>query len=236
MFDESERAPYAAAVLVAAGRSTRMGSGPPKPLLPLAGATVLAHAIAAFVEARSVASIVVVIPEFQRADFEAATAHFGDAITALVAGGAERTHSALAGLLAVPEECSVTLVHDAARPLVKPEHIDAVAKCARSRGAGLLAVPVNDTLHHSEDGEHAQRVIDRSALWSAQTPQGFRTSELRELLEAAIADGRVATDEAALYEAAVGPIPLVHGSPTNIKLTTPDDLRMAAALLAPRTL
>ena len=146
-----------------------------------------------------------------------------------------RTHSALAGLMAVPAECSVTLVHDAARPLIKPEHIDAVANCARSRGAGLLAVPVTDTLHHSEDGQHGVRVIDRSTLWSAQTPQGFRTQELRGLLEAAITDERVATDEAALYEAAVGPIPLVHGSPTNIKLTTPDDLRMAAALLAPNT-
>lgn len=228
-------APFAAAVLVAAGRSTRMGSGPPKPLLPLAGATVLAHALRAFVEARTIASIVVVIPESLRAEFEAATADFKSSIRPLVAGGAERTHSALAGVLAVPADCSVTLVHDAARPLIQPEHIDAVAHCARERGAGLLAVPVHDTLHRSEDGDHGLEIIDRSALWSAQTPQGFRTSELQQLLEAAIAAGRVATDEAALYEASVGPIPLVPGSPTNIKLTTPDDLRMAAALLAPKT-
>lgn len=230
-----EYAPFAAAVLVAAGRSTRMGEGPPKPLLPLAGATVLAHALRAFVEARTIASIVVVIPEFQRAEFEAATAGFESSIAALVTGGTERTHSVLAGVLAVPAACSVTLVHDAARPLVKPEHIDAVAHCARERRAGLLAVPVHDTLHRSEDGEHGLEVIDRSTLWSAQTPQGFRTGELQQLLESAIAAGRVATDEAALYEASIGPIPLVPGSPTNIKLTTTDDLRMAAALLNPKT-
>ena len=235
MSDEPEEAPFAAAVLLAAGRSTRMGSETPKPLLPLAGATVLAHTLAAFIAARTVASIVVVIPESLRAEFAAATASFGASITALVAGGAERTHSALAGVLALPPACSVTLVHDAARPLVQPEHIDAVARCARARGAGLLAVPVNDTLHRSEDGQRGFEVIDRSSLWSAQTPQGFRSAELRQLLEQAIGEGRVATDEAALYEARVGPIPLVQGSPTNIKLTTQDDLRMAAALLAPRT-
>lgn len=231
MTDPTLPTPMAAAVLVAAGRSTRMGSERPKPLLPLAGRSVLAHTVEAFLAASSVGPIVVVVAEAQRPLFEAELAPFGERIHAIVPGGAQRMHSTHAGVAAVPAGVPVTLVHDAARPLVQPGHIDAVAACAQRHGAGLLAVPVRDTLHHSPDGQRAERIVDRESLWAAQTPQGFRTELLVELLEAALAEGLVTTDEAALHERQIGPIPIVAGSPTNLKLTTPDDLRIAQALL-----
>ncbi len=231
MTDTATPPPYAAAVLVAAGKSSRMGGDVPKPLLPLAGRTVLAHTVEAFRAAASVGPIVVVVAPQLQPLFEAELATFQDHIHAIVPGGAQRMHSSSAGLEAVPAGIEVTLVHDAARPLVQPAHIDAVAACARERGAALLAVPVRDTLHHSPDDQLAHRVVDRNGLWAAQTPQGFRTELLARLIRKALADGVVTTDEAALHELQIGPLPIVEGSPTNLKLTTPDDLRIAQALL-----
>jgi 2-C-methyl-D-erythritol 4-phosphate cytidylyltransferase len=97
-----------------------------------------------------------------------------------------------------------------------------------------VALPVRDTIKRSPDGEHADETIDRADLWSAQTPQVFRAVRLRELTARAQAEGYVPTDDAALWERWVGPVPLVQGEPTNLKITTADDLAIAEAILARR--
>jgi 2-C-methyl-D-erythritol 4-phosphate cytidylyltransferase len=111
--------------------------------------------------------------------------------------------------------------------------VEQVAQAARSAGAALLAVPVRDTLHRARDGR-ALEVVARADLWAAQTPQGFRRAEFVDACARAAREGRRFTDDAALWEHYVGPVQLVEGSPDNLKLTTPEDLITARALLAAR--
>jgi len=112
--------------------------------------------------------------------------------------------------------------------------VEEVAEVAAREGAALLAVPVRDTVKEVA-GSRSERTLDRSRLWAAQTPQGFRTSVLRELLErAARDDGFTPTDDAALHERYMGPVPIVEGEPDNLKLTTPSDLAIAGAILQSR--
>src|SRR5262249_35969927 len=139
-------------------------------------------------------------------------------VRAVVPGGEQRTHSVRAGVSAAPSSCELVLVHDAARALVRPPTIASAIETAAREGAALVALPVNDTLKRSNDGRRASETIDRASMWSAQTPQAFRADVLRDLLARAQADGFVPTDDAALYERYVGPIALVRGDPTNIKI------------------
>jgi 2-C-methyl-D-erythritol 4-phosphate cytidylyltransferase/2-C-methyl-D-erythritol 2,4-cyclodiphosphate synthase len=229
--------PRASAVIVAAGDSTRMGPGSArKPLTKLAGRTVLEHVCAAFDPVASVSEIVVVA---HPADIERIGELRGQTralakVRAVVPGGAQRTHSVRAGVAAASEACEIVLVHDAARPLIRSATIAGAIDVAAREGAALVALPVNDTLKSSSDGARATETIDRSKLWSAQTPQAFRAKLFRELLARAEQERFVPTDDAALYERYVGPIALVPGDPTNLKITTPEDLVLAEAILAAR--
>ena len=236
------RAPFAgAAVLVAAGRSTRLvrAAGVRKPFLELAGKSVLEHALAALDCARRVGAIVVVghADDLARlAELARSSSAFAK-VRAVVAGGAERTDSVRAGVLALPAELGpldVVAVHDAARALVLPELVDRALERAHAAGAALLACRVHDTIKHSADGLCADATLERSALWAAQTPQAFRIGLLRELLARAEREGFRPTDDAALHERYVGPIALVEGDPSNLKITTPADLVVAAAILRAR--
>ena len=230
----------AAAVIVAAGDSTRMGGGARKPLLVLAGSTLIEHTLAAFDQAPSVSEIVIV---GHAADLEVYAQMARDAhskhpafrkVRALVPGGKRRTHSVRLGARGVSPEIDVILVHDAARPLVSVAVIEQAARVAAREGASVVAVPVHDTLKTSASGTHAERTIDRSVLWAAQTPQAFRRVLLLELLSRAEAEEFEPTDDCGLHERYVGPVPIVAGDPTNLKITTPADLAMAEALLARR--
>ena len=226
--------PRGGAVLLAAGRSTRMGGEVRKPFLQLGGRTVLEHCLRAFASAACIEEFVLVIGDEDRArGIAIAEATLGREIIC-VPGGAERTDSVRSGVAAVSPDCEVVLVHDVARPLVRPEHIDAVARTAGSEGAALLAVPVRDTIKRAREGRSTE-TLERDHLWIAQTPQGFRVPLLRDLLERAAADGGFTpTDDAALHEHYLGPVPLVEGDPSNFKLTTPSDLDMAEAVLQSR--
>jgi 2-C-methyl-D-erythritol 4-phosphate cytidylyltransferase len=125
-------------------------------------------------------------------------------------------------------------VHDAARPLVTRAIVERALTVADRRGAALVAMPVRDTIKTSSTGDLAEGTIDRSVLWAAQTPQVFRTALLRELFERAASDEFRPTDEAALHERYVGPVPLVEGESDNLKITTPTDLVVAEAILRAR--
>jgi 2-C-methyl-D-erythritol 4-phosphate cytidylyltransferase len=229
----------AAAVIVAAGRGERMGGaagGVRKAFLQLAGATLLEHTCAAFDAAPSIAALVVVTHQDDVATVEgwrAARPAFAK-VTAVVAGGAERADSVVAGVAAVPSGTRWIAVHDAARALIRPEAIERVLAAARDEGGALLALPVQDTLKASDDGAHAARTVDRAGLFAAQTPQAFETDRFRDSLAAAAEAGLTHTDCAAAWERAVGPPVLVPGDPTNLKITTPADLALARAILAAR--
>jgi len=222
---------HVAAVLLAAGRSTRMGGEERKPFLELGGLTVLARCCEAFAAAPSVAETVVVASADDLSRVEAMVAPYGAAV---VVGGDERTDSVRHGGAAVTEDAAVILVHDAARPFVRPERIEEVARVAADRGAALLAVRVRDTVKTSRDGSEVSGTLDRELLWAAQTPQGFDAVRLRRVLARAHRDHFTPTDDAALFERYEGAVSLVEGDADNIKLTTMTDLMLGAAILRAR--
>lgn len=228
----------AAAVLVAAGSSTRMGGGlVRKPFLEFAGRTVLQHTCAAFDAAPSVIELVIVThaDDLERVQRMAAECPELAKSRAEIVGGAQRADSVRLGVLATSFAVDAILVHDAARPLIEADVVERTVTTAAERGAALVAVPVHDTIKASNTGEFADETVDRSRLWRAQTPQGFRARELRELVQRAAREEFLPTDEAALWERYVGPVPLVPGSPSNLKITTVEDLALARALLEART-
>lgn len=220
----------ALAIIVGAGKGERMGAGTPKAFLPIAGEAMLLHAARAFEAARSVEAIVAVVPG---AEVEAATALLRPLRKrlAVVPGGERRQDSVLEGLKAAPDGFDgVVLVHDAARPLVEPSLIDAVARQAELVGAAVPVAPVVETLKRLEDGR-VVGTLDRDNLGAAQTPQGFRLSLLTRGYQQAFREGVTLTDEAMAVERLGHVVAVVSGSHRNRKLTTPEDLAWAEAVL-----
>lgn len=214
----------AVALIVAAGSGERLGAGRPKALVELSGKSLLAWSVEALAAAPSVQEIVVALPEGVSAP----------AGTVGVRGGAVRSESVREALRAAgPGE--VVLVHDAARPLLSPELAEAVIAAVTERGveAAIAAAAVSDTVKRAQDGLVLE-TLQRSQLWSVQTPQAFRRSALEDALRAPAEVLAQVTDDASLIERAGGAVAIVPSSPENLKITTPLDLELAAALLARR--
>jgi 2-C-methyl-D-erythritol 4-phosphate cytidylyltransferase len=144
----------------------------------------------------------------------------------VVAGGATRQDSVWNALNAAPASVEIVLVHDAVRPFIDRRLIDAVVAEAAAHGAAICALPIAETVKRVRDGAVVE-TLDRSELWSVQTPQGFRTALLREAHDKARRDGVVGTDEAMLVERLGHVVRVVPGLAGNVKITTPEDLRRA---------
>lgn len=218
------------AILVAAGRGERMGAGRPKAFVSVHGQTLLERSARALGAAPSVTGMVAVVP----AD---SIDEAGDLVSGLakpcrvVAGGSRRQDSVRAGLEALPAGFEgVVLVHDAARPLVSVEVVEAVVSGAREHGAAIPVVPVDDTIKEVHDGR-VVATVDRARLGAAQTPQGFRRDVLSRAYGQAFADGVTVTDESMAVERLGLTVACVPGSTRNRKLTTPEDLEWAERLL-----
>jgi 2-C-methyl-D-erythritol 4-phosphate cytidylyltransferase len=219
-------------VLVAAGQGTRLGGDMPKQYRLLGGVPVLLRALRPFAAHPEVAQVAVVLP----ADDAASPPPFlgdlaGEALT-IVAGGTERRDSVAAGLAALRPECAIVLVHDAARPFVDRQVVDAVIRHARMGEGAIAAVPLSDTLKEAaaDDPTRVARTIPRDRLWRAQTPQGFPRPLLVRAFAALAADA-AATDDAMLVEACGGTVRLVPDTARNLKITTPEDLALAELLV-----
>jgi 2-C-methyl-D-erythritol 4-phosphate cytidylyltransferase len=220
----------AVAILVAAGRGERMGAKQPKAFLDLGGQPLLLRAALAFDDAPSVQLVVAVVPEDE---LEAARSFLGKLQTSIVVvpGGRRRQDSVLEGLKQVPGGFGgVVLVHDAARPLVDVRLIEDVVRAAEDEGAALPVLPVVDTIKRLREGRVTE-TLDREGLGAAQTPQGFRFDLLVSAYEAAFRDQVTVTDEAMAVERLGAPVRVVRGSPRNRKITTPEDLAWAEALV-----
>lgn len=221
-----------AAVLLAAGASTRMGGETSKALRTLGDRTILERSAAALLAAPSVVELVVVIREEDRGAVEEALHAHRGSVHALVEGGAERTDSVHAGVRATSGDVDVILVHDAARCFVEPDHVESVARAAYEHGSALLGTRVSDTLKYVPNGFLSEESMDRDQYWAAQTPQGMRAARFHDVLARAERDGFRPTDDAGLHEHYHGPSRVVEGSRNNVKMTAPDDLVLGAALAA----
>ena len=219
--------PTLGAVIVAAGGSTRMG-GIDKLFAPLAGRPLLARTLAAFQECPAVDLVALVVLKENLERARALVAEYGfSKVRHVCPGGARRQDSARAGLEALGE-CDYVAVHDGGRPLVTPNLIERGLEAARETGVAVPALPVVDTIKEAGPDATVVRTLDRGRLWAAQTPQVFRRDILLRAHREVQGD---VTDDAAMVEALGLPVRLFPGERTNIKVTTPEDQRLAQALV-----
>jgi 2-C-methyl-D-erythritol 4-phosphate cytidylyltransferase / 2-C-methyl-D-erythritol 2,4-cyclodiphosphate synthase len=217
------------AIIPAGGTGSRMGLAIPKQYCDLAGIPVLIHTLRAF-EQSPVDAVIVVSPAAYLQSTQELIDRFGiTKVQKVVAGGRLRQDSVRAGLAAAAPQTELVVVHDGARPLVSPELIKACIDEARRTGAAMAAIPVKDTLKAVAADNTILHTVDRQGLWQAQTPQAVRAALLRQAF--AEADGFVGTDEASLLERRGIRVSIVEGSERNLKITRPEDLLVAEALL-----
>lgn len=223
------------AVIVAAGRGTRMGPGVDKLFLEIGGRTVVGHAWKRFDASPEIDHVVLVVRAGMEAAFREIAAGLGlSKPYHLVPGGAERQDSVWNGLLAVPPGTRWVAIHDGARPCTTPETLRRCLADARIHGAAVAAQRVVDTIKEAEPGEPTVRKhLDRSLLWSVQTPQCFRVEILRASLEKVRECGAVVTDDTAACGLAGHPVHLTECPDPNPKVTSPSDLPWVAHWLRP---
>jgi 2-C-methyl-D-erythritol 4-phosphate cytidylyltransferase len=218
------------AVVVAAGRSQRMGFD--KLLTPLGGRPLLLHTLERLFEAGAPEEIILVIRPGSMAEMEAIIAPLRDRSNIrLVDGGAQRQDSVQAGLKAVSDSSEFVMVHDAARPFITKELVDTVLAAAKLSDAAVCGAPCSDSVKEVAEDGLVVRTIDRSNLWSVQTPQIFRTKLLRDAYQAALRTGATFTDDTAVVEKMGHPVRIVLYHGINLKVTTPADWSLAEAFL-----
>ncbi|MFK0257351.1 2-C-methyl-D-erythritol 4-phosphate cytidylyltransferase [Streptomyces sp. NPDC090445] len=242
MSDQS-RPHRTAAVIPAAGRGVRLGPGAPKALRALGGTPMLIHAVRAMARSRAVSLVVVVAPPDGAAEVRSLLdEHPLPERTDLlvVPGGDTRQESVAAGLAALPADVTSVLVHDAARPLVPVDTVDAVIEAVRSGAPAVVpALPLADTVKEVEPGrpgepEPVVATPERARLRAVQTPQGFDLATLRRAHETVAAVGEGATDDAGMVEQLGTTVMVVPGHEEAFKVTRPLDLVLAEAVLARR--
>jgi len=220
------------AIIVAAGKGTRMGPQADKLFLPVHGRPVLAWSWQRFDSAPRIGEIVLVVRDGMQSAFAelAAQSHFTKPYR-LVVGGEQRQDSVWNGLEALSPETEIVAIQDAARPCTSLALIAASIDAARLEGAAVAAQPVTDTIKSSEDGAYVSRHLDRSQLWAVQTPQTFRVEVIRCALRAVREKGLQVTDDTAACEVIGQPVKLVHVPGPNPKVTVPGDVPYVEALL-----
>jgi len=220
-------------ILLAGGKGKRMKSAVPKQFLPLLGKPVFLRSLDAFQSLKDVvSSIVIVLDESYRDEY--ANIVRADPRISWADPGTERQDSVFNGLNKIPNECSIVAIHDAARPLVTAEEIINVLQDGIEHGAAVLGVPMKATVKESEDGRFVLRTVPRSRLWEIHTPQVATKELFLRGFEKVKAEGLEVTDDVSVVEALGLPVKLTLGQYTNIKLTTPEDLRIAEQTLRER--
>ncbi len=217
-------------VIVCAGNSTRM-QGVNKILLPLGDKLVIGVTMSAFQNCESVREIVIVAREQDIPEIKAEAERIGiTKLAACTTGGATRQESVINGIRCISKETEMVAIHDGARPLVKPEHIEKAIKDARIFGGATLGVPVKDTIKTVDDGIITD-TPPRSSLYITQTPQVFKRKLYFEGIDFALEHNLDFTDDCQLVEAIGGKVYMTVGDYTNIKITTPEDIKLAEVML-----
>ncbi len=218
-------------VVPAAGQGKRMQAGKNKQFIELVGKPVIIHTLMVFEQDEDCAGVILVVNENERVVFEELLVkHSIHKVSSIVSGGLERQHSVYNGLLEV-DGVEIVLVHDGARPFVKQKLLTKLVGTASESGSAIAAVPVKDTIKKATSVNKVVETVERSSLWAVQTPQAFRVSILRQAHEKAMNDDFLGTDEASLVERLDHEVIIVESDYQNIKLTTPEDLIFAEAIL-----
>ena len=222
------------AIVVAAGKGTRLGGNQPKQFLELCGVPIIIHTLRQFERCKEINEIIVVVPAEGTAAFSSLAQKFKlSKLSVVVAGGATRAQSVRRGLNAI-SSAEIVAVHDGVRPFVTPDEIDRVVTAARADGAAILVAPVADTIKDIENGR-VKRTPPRTNLRLALTPQCFRYDLLKrayDQLDEVEAVGDEVTDDSLLVERLGAEIIALEGSARNIKITREEDLVVAEAILS----
>ncbi|WP_196592706.1 2-C-methyl-D-erythritol 4-phosphate cytidylyltransferase [Pectinatus sottacetonis] len=220
------------AIFPAAGKGKRMGASFNKVFAALSDKPILIHTLVSFSRCSLVDNFVVVAaPEEAEAVSKVLKAIPGIKPCKVVIGGTERQYSVYNGLMSVPAAADIILVHDAARPLISPAVIKNVIDEVKRSEAAVAAVPVTNTIKVINNENFVINTPDRKTLWMMQTPQGFSKDLLMKAYEQARSDNFLGTDDASLIEHIHHPVKIVMGDYKNIKITSPDDLIFAEAIL-----
>jgi 2-C-methyl-D-erythritol 4-phosphate cytidylyltransferase len=232
-------------IVPAAGMGTRMAPGhatpnAPKQFLTLQGVPILVHSLRAFAAVPRVSCIIVAVRKVEISRMEALLAeHALGARVRVVEGGDTRQESVSHALKAIPAaDDDIILVHDAVRPLIDSATIERTIEAVENYGAAIVGLPAVDTIKQVERtarGAIVTATVPREYIVQAQTPQGFRWSVLRQAFADAEADGFVGTDEASVVERSGAQVVVVLGSPANLKITHPGDLKLAEFYLQERS-
>lgn len=227
--------PMTSAVIVAAGKGTRMGPGMDKLFLEVCGRPVMAHTWGVFDAVDAIDRLVIVVRDGMQSAFTEIAERWGYGKPyVLVPGGVERQDSVWNGLGALPQGCEVVAIHDGARPCVTERLILKTIEVARVVGAAVAAQRVVDTIKESAADGTIRRHLDRGSLWAVQTPQTFRVEVIRAAIAKARERGVVLTDDTAACELIGQAVRLVEGESANPKVTAPSDVGYVEALLASR--
>lgn len=219
-------------IIPAAGSGKRMGAGFNKLFIPIKERPIISYTLDFFHNDDNCINIILVIDPKDEDQFQEIinTESYEKIIFAY--GGKERQHSVYNGLQKAKKE-GIILVHDGARPFIKKETVEQLVQTSYQYGGAIAAVPVKDTIKKAYSFEVVE-TIDRTSLWQTQTPQAFRFSILEEAHEKAKQDGFLGTDESSLVERLGYPVKIVQSDYDNIKLTTPEDIYFAHAILEKR--
>jgi 2-C-methyl-D-erythritol 4-phosphate cytidylyltransferase len=225
---------HTTAIIVAAGEGRRIGGKVPKTYLPICGRPMVLRTLDQFFSAQAVEEVVLVIAadEFLRCETMLRDdSELANRPWILQSGGPTRQQSVKKGLERIGSDTDIVVIHDGARPFVSPALIDRCVQATRDKGAVVVGVPVRDTIKIVSNDRWVQTTPSRSLLWTIQTPQVFRKQWIVEAHDRAAREAFEATDDAMLVERIGKPVFVVDGESTNIKITTPQDVWFAEALL-----
>ena len=219
-------------VIVSAGRGSRMKADINKQFLKLQNKEVIAHTIDKFYNNENIGEIIVVVREDEAEFFKINIIEkYGYKNIKIAFGGSERQDSVYNGLKMVDENCKIVLIHDGARHFVNNETIDSAIESAKENKCVIVGVPVKDTIKVIDENNNVCDTPDRSTLWSIQTPQVFDYSLIMKAHEKAREDNYYGTDDSMLMEYFGQKVKVVEGSYNNIKITTPEDLKIGEEIL-----
>lgn len=217
---------------MAGGKSERMGTDIDKAFLSLGTKPVVLYSLFAFEKCRDIDEVILVVRKDRIDAARQSVRMFGcNKVKKIVAGGTLRQQSVMNGMSEISKESEIVVVHDGARPCVTADLISETITSAKQYGSGIAAVKITDTVKSVDKGMIISETVDRTKLWLVQTPQAFKVSLLQKALTFIEKKKIKVTDEASAVELVSKGVRLVAANSSNIKITTPDDLTLAAALM-----
>ena len=225
---------HVTAIIVAAGAGRRVGGAMAKTYLPVAGRPLILRTLDRIFATPAISNIVLVVAasdiEYCRGLLSSESS-FRKRSCDVQAGGATRQQSVRCGLEKLQANTDVVMIHDGARPFVSPTLIERCVQAAVLKGAAVVGIPVRDTIKRVSDEGYIQSTPERSGLWEIQTPQVFQRGLIVAAYDWAMREGLEATDDAMVVERMGKPVFVVEGERSNFKITVPEDLQLAEAMI-----